>query len=60
VPNVPPVPVRPADPLAAKRPIPPKLVNNAATAADLDPAPALFTALVLNFNLPPELKKYLA
>jgi hypothetical protein len=40
--------------------IPPAKLNKSTTAADLEPAPTLFTALQLNFNLPPALKKNLA
>ena len=45
---------------AANNAIPPRKPIKLVAASDRELAPPLFTALTLNFNLPPELKKYLA
>ena len=60
MPNVPPVPVLPAVVFAANSAMPPRKPIKLVAASERELAPPLFTALTLNFNLPPALKKYLA
>jgi hypothetical protein len=60
VPKVPPDPVLPPVVFAANNAIPPRNPIRLVAASERDAAPPLFTALTLNFNRPPALKKYLA